>query len=169
MDALDFSLHAPEVECIGKGNANRPYEFGVKVSVANTLSHAKGGQFATHVKALPSNPYDGHTLGTMQSMRVTLHIWPLTESELAMDEKRKAGRHRVLKAGKITFGGGVIDCTIRNMSETGAALDVESSVGIPDQFTLVVSGDRMKQRCRVAWRKEKRIGVLFGLRDPPKE
>src|SRR5881397_371211 len=40
-----YSLHAPEVECIGKGKAHRPYEFGVKVSVATTLSHARGGQF----------------------------------------------------------------------------------------------------------------------------
>jgi transposase, IS5 family len=60
-----YSLHAPEVECIGKGKAHRPYEFGVKVSVATTLSHAKGGQFVTHVKALPGSPYDGHTLATV--------------------------------------------------------------------------------------------------------
>src|SRR5262249_24770376 len=60
-----YSLHAPEVECIGKGKAHRPYEFGVKVSVATTLSHAKGGQFVTHVKALAGNPYDGHTLKTV--------------------------------------------------------------------------------------------------------
>jgi transposase, IS5 family len=60
-----YSLHAPEVECIGKGKAHRPYEFGVKVSVATTLAHAKGGQFVTHVKALPGNPYDGHTLETV--------------------------------------------------------------------------------------------------------
>src|SRR3954451_21570006 len=54
-----YSLHAPEVECIGKGKAHRPYEFRVKVSVATTLKHCKGGQFVTHVKALPGNPYDG--------------------------------------------------------------------------------------------------------------
>ncbi|HVH79938.1 MAG TPA: IS5 family transposase, partial [Stellaceae bacterium] len=60
-----YSLHAPEVECIGKGKAHRPYEFGVKVSIATTLAHAKGGQFVTHVKALPGNPYDGHTLATV--------------------------------------------------------------------------------------------------------
>jgi IS5 family transposase len=57
-----YSLHAPEVECIGKGKPHRPYEFGVKVSVATTQSHAKGGQFVAHVQALPGNPYDGHTL-----------------------------------------------------------------------------------------------------------
>jgi transposase, IS5 family len=60
-----YSLHAPEVECIGKGKAHRPYEFGVKVSVATTLHHSKGGQFVAHVKALPGNPYDGHTLETV--------------------------------------------------------------------------------------------------------
>ncbi|MET4261805.1 IS5 family transposase [Bradyrhizobium sp. S3.12.5] len=60
-----YSLHAPKVECIGKGKAHRPYEFGVKVSVATTLKHCKGGQFVTHVKALPDNPYDGHTLETV--------------------------------------------------------------------------------------------------------
>ena len=57
-----YSLHAPEVECIGKGKAHRPYEFGVKVSVATTLHRSRGGQFVTHVAALPGNPYDGHTL-----------------------------------------------------------------------------------------------------------
>jgi transposase, IS5 family len=48
-----------------KGKAHRPYEFGVKVSVATTLAHARGGQFVTHVKALPGNPYDGHTLAAV--------------------------------------------------------------------------------------------------------
>jgi len=60
-----YSLHAPEVECIGKGKAHKPYEFGVKVSVATTLSYAKGGQFVTHVKAMAGKPYDGHTLAVV--------------------------------------------------------------------------------------------------------
>src|SRR3984957_3400716 len=57
-----YSLHAPEVECIGKGKAHRPYEFGVKVSLATPLRRCRGGQFVAHVAALPGNPYDGHTL-----------------------------------------------------------------------------------------------------------
>jgi IS5 family transposase len=60
-----YSLHAPEVECIGKGKAHKPYEFGVKVSVATPLHRCRGGQFVAHVKALPGNPYDGHTLATI--------------------------------------------------------------------------------------------------------
>jgi IS5 family transposase len=60
-----YSLHAHEVECIGKGKAHAPYEFGVKVSIATTLNRSKGGQFALHAMALPGNPYDGHTLATV--------------------------------------------------------------------------------------------------------
>src|SRR5262249_61431589 len=58
-----YSLHAPE--CIGKGKAHQPYEFGVKVSVATPVKHSAGGQFVTHAAALPGNPYDGHTLATV--------------------------------------------------------------------------------------------------------
>jgi IS5 family transposase len=53
-----YALHAPEVECIGKGKARKPYEFGVKVSVAVT---AKQG-LMVGARAFPGNPYDGHTL-----------------------------------------------------------------------------------------------------------
>ncbi len=60
-----YSLHAPEVECIGKGKARTPYEFGCKVSVATPVTSPKGGQFVLHVKALHGNPFDGHTLGPM--------------------------------------------------------------------------------------------------------
>jgi len=58
-----YSLHAPEVECIGKGKARAPYEFGCKVSVATPVTRPKGGQFVLHAKALHGNPFDGHTLG----------------------------------------------------------------------------------------------------------
>src|SRR6201982_82571 len=60
-----YSFHAPEVECIGKGKASAPYEFGVKASIVTTNARAPGGQFVLHAKALPGNPYDGHTLGAV--------------------------------------------------------------------------------------------------------
>ena len=60
-----YSLHAPEVECIGKGKARAPYEFGCKVSVATPVTRPKGGQFVLHAKALHGNPFDGRTLGPM--------------------------------------------------------------------------------------------------------
>ena len=57
-----YSFHAPELECIGKGKARSPYEFGVKVSIVATNRCAPAGQFVLHAQSLPGNPYDGHTL-----------------------------------------------------------------------------------------------------------
>jgi hypothetical protein len=78
-----------------------------------------------------------------------------------MDRHRIAPRRRLLKAGSIQFGGGVIDCVVRNISETGAALEVLTPLYIPDRFTLFVQTDQLKRACRVVWRKEKRMGVKF--------
>jgi hypothetical protein len=78
-----------------------------------------------------------------------------------MNVHRSALRHRMLKAGKIEFGLSAIDCVVRNVSETGAALEVESPIGIPDQFDLFVTKDRSRRSAHVVWRKERRIGVKF--------
>jgi hypothetical protein len=78
-----------------------------------------------------------------------------------MAEKRTTQRHRVLKAGTIGFGGGVIDCMVRNISPAGAALDVSNPVGIPEHFTLRVAADGLHKPCHVIWRKQQRIGVAF--------
>lgn len=53
-----YALHAPEVECLAKGKARTPYEFGVKVSI--TTTHKEGLLVGAH--SMPGNPYDGHTL-----------------------------------------------------------------------------------------------------------
>jgi hypothetical protein len=52
-----------------------------------------------------------------------------------MDKQRQA-RCRVLKGAHITFKGhgAAIDCTVRNLSDRGACLKVESPIGIPDSF-----------------------------------
>ena len=55
-----YSMHAPEVECITKGKAYKPYEFGIKVGVVSTSKES----FVIGMKSLPGNPYDGHTLKT---------------------------------------------------------------------------------------------------------
>lgn len=78
-----------------------------------------------------------------------------------MDENRIAPRRRILKSGIIEFGGGAISCTVRNLSDTGAALEVVTPLFIPDRFTLFISSDEFKRACHIVWRKEKRIGVAF--------
>jgi IS5 family transposase len=50
-----YALHAPEVECLAKGKARTPYEFGVKVSI--TTTHKEG--LVVGMRSMPGNPYDG--------------------------------------------------------------------------------------------------------------
>ena len=77
-----------------------------------------------------------------------------------MQEHRASPRHRTFKAGTIAFNrAGGISCTVRNLSETGACLEVATPLGIPDDFTL--QHDHLQRTCRVVWRAPKRIGVVF--------
>lgn len=80
-----------------------------------------------------------------------------------MPDLRTSPRHRTLKGAKITFlhDGAVIDCTVRNLSATGACLEVESFLGIPDVFDLVFSDGTPRKRCAVVWRRNRRMGVKF--------
>jgi IS5 family transposase len=63
-----YALHAPEVECIGKGKARKPYEFGVKTSLA--VTHGQG--LIVGARTFPGNPYDGHTLAAQLEQTSTL-------------------------------------------------------------------------------------------------
>ena len=63
-----YALHAPETECISKGKARNPYEFGVKVSLAVTHKHG----LIVGARSFPGNPYDGHTLAAQLEQTNTL-------------------------------------------------------------------------------------------------
>ena len=79
-----------------------------------------------------------------------------------MIEKRTAARHRVLKHGTLAFsGGGGVDCMVRNISSSGARLDVANPVGLPQSFTLVIKTDQFMRHCHPVWSNDPRIGVAF--------
>ena len=78
-----------------------------------------------------------------------------------MIEKRTAPRNRVLKRGMIACDGSSIDCTVRNLSATGARVDVESPVGLPASFLLVIEADQFLRRGHKVWFKEKQLGIAF--------
>jgi hypothetical protein len=86
---------------------------------------------------------------------------PTSEEVRSLENNRVAPRQRTLKAGTIEFSGSTLDCVVRNISDTGAALEVASPVGIPAEFNLMISGNIAKRPCRVVWVKDKRIGVTF--------
>ncbi len=77
-------------------------------------------------------------------------------------ERRRVRRRRVFKGARISFRGlrAAIDCTVHDFSEQGARLIVESPVGIPDRFDLVINGGPARFCC-VVWRKATQIGVAF--------
>jgi hypothetical protein len=79
-----------------------------------------------------------------------------------MEEQRRSQRRRALKGATIAFKGAAgIDCIVRNLSNAGACLEIVSPIGIPDEFTLVIPSDDVKQGCHVVWRTAHRIGVSF--------
>ncbi|MGH6840299.1 MAG: diguanylate cyclase domain-containing protein, partial [Methylocella sp.] len=77
-------------------------------------------------------------------------------------ERQNEVRARVLKKAQIVFKGrgAVIDCAVLNLADGSACLKVESPIGIPDSFDLVIDHATVGN-CRVAWRKATQIGVEF--------
>ena len=82
--------------------------------------------------------------------------------EMPTQERQNGVRQRVLKRAQIVFKGheALIDCVVLNLSGGGACLKVESPVGIPDTFDLILDHASI-HNCRVAWRKATRIGIQF--------
>jgi hypothetical protein len=68
----------------------------------------------------------------------------------------------MFKAGLIEFNrAGGISCTVRNLSETGACLEVASPLGIPAGFDLHIVNEHKVVPCRLVWKQARRIGVCF--------
>ena len=78
-----------------------------------------------------------------------------------MSEKRAATRYRVFKQGMLAFGGGSVDCTVRNISSTGARVDNVNPIGLPPSFILAIKSDAFLRRCHPVWIKDRQMGVEF--------
>ena len=78
-----------------------------------------------------------------------------------MDERRESARTRVVKGAFIVTGDTApkLECTVRNLSETGANLQVSTTFGLPQDFDVVIDGTR--RRCRSMWRTDTEIGIKF--------
>jgi len=78
-----------------------------------------------------------------------------------VNEKRADARRRVLKTAFIIFSDKApkLECTVRNLSESGATLQLSTTVGIPKTIDLVIEG--VRRQCRIVWRIETQIGTRF--------
>jgi transposase, IS5 family len=119
-----YSFHAPEVECIGKGKASAPYEFGVKASFVTTNARAPGGQFVLQAKALPGNPYDGHTLAA--AIDATEKLTGCAIERAYVDKGYRghdtANPHRVFISGQKRGVFGIIKRELRRRSAIEAVI-----------------------------------------------
>lgn len=82
---------------------------------------------------------------------------------MSEENKRVAPRHRTLKAGKIVLAksGGVVDCTVRDISDTGAKLLCGDQAAVPNEFQIYLPGDRTIRDARVVWRRDMMLGIIF--------
>ncbi len=79
-----------------------------------------------------------------------------------MTDNRSTQRKRTYKGGRIHLSAAsTMDCLVRSLSKSGASLEIETPVGIPDTFSLLIADEGRTRNCRVAWRRLRRIGVKF--------
>jgi hypothetical protein len=82
-----------------------------------------------------------------------------------MGERRKRTRAITSQAAVIAcVGAKRINCVVRNFSSTGARLEVAVPTSVPDIFDLVFDDSRSTLPCRVKWRRDRDVGVVFQLR-----
>lgn len=70
---------------------------------------------------------------------------------------------RTLLTGKVIFGFGqsTLDCVVKRLTQNGAVLQLESGLGVPNQFQLSIPRERLVRPCRLVWRSDRQIGVTF--------
>jgi hypothetical protein len=78
-----------------------------------------------------------------------------------MDERRQSPRRTVLKTGFVVFcdNAPTLRCTVRNLSDTGACIEVSTTFGMPSSFDFIL--DDVRRSCRVIWRTDTRMGIAF--------
>ncbi len=77
-----------------------------------------------------------------------------------MEERRTTSRLRLLKSGRILLGKAAVPCTVRNLSDGGARLEVQSTFGLPSAFELAFD-DTPPRHCKVVWLDDTTLRVQF--------
>ena len=86
------------------------------------------------------------------------------------DDKRSQQRRRTLKDGRVLLPGSRVtyDCAIRDLSETGARIRLQSdSIMLPEQFELVFVADSLAYPAIRKWRRGNEYGVA--ITGPPRK
>jgi len=92
--------------------------------------------------------------------KTTAEIGPLVEDRRENVDRRGAPRRKVLRGARTFWpNGDSSECTVCNLSETGAQLELNGPA--PNSFEFVIEGEEWRRKCTVVWRKGNRVGVKF--------
>jgi PilZ domain len=91
-------------------------------------------------------------------------------ANVSPSEARRAIRVRTFLQARISYGEGAIstECTVSQLSDSGARLTVASTVALPDVFDIAVPQRGISRRAKLVWRNDDQVGVDFfgGDEDP---
>jgi hypothetical protein len=78
-------------------------------------------------------------------------------------EARRSMRVRTFLHARIRYGDGAIstECTVNQLSEVGARINIASSVALPDVFEIAVPQRGISRRAKLIWRKDDQVAVDF--------
>lgn len=111
---------------------------------------------STPVGKVPMSTRTGSDL----AFRKLTGLWRRAQLGEGMEDRRRSFRFRTIKSGKILLGGHELPCTIRNLSETGACLEVQAPDGIPSSFQFRMP-DQSIRSCKIIWTRNVLRGVQF--------
>ena len=81
---------------------------------------------------------------------------------VAVQERRKLSRSRILKDAKLVVGSAsTLDCVVRNITNTGARIEIANTMQLPEVVGLTFDGGRTLQECQVVWRRVTETGLKF--------
>ncbi len=137
-----YSLHAPEVECIAKGKAHKPYEFGCKVAVVTTAKR----NWVVGIDALHANPYDGATLAP--ALKQVERITEVRPVAAFVDRGFKGKAHHPEDVAVYVSGRKRLTRTLKALLRRGSAIEpvighLKQDHGMERNHLLGKEGDRI--------------------------
>jgi len=86
-------------------------------------------------------------------------------------ERRSTPRSRVFFGGEILIDSELlpVECHVKNVSDGGARLFVQSGDLLPDQFDLIIRKTNERRRAVVTWNNGRQLGVAYRPRSPREE
>jgi hypothetical protein len=112
-------------------------------------------------------PLRGSTTERITGVSLGIKTLSQPRRNRTMTEQRRKARRRTIKGGTISFPHGLVECVVRNVSETGACLETSNANGVPDDFRLIIKPENTTRTCHVEWRSPGRIGVSFSPKPSP--